>query len=384
MHRAIRGRRIHFAGSAADDIEPDKLRFFHKLVKHLARRTLEEGGGLIITLGSEPVHKSRNELPLIFDWTILEALVEYQRSNALDWPEMQGMPVVAVGLPNWRDRIPERRKHLWESVVSKNVELVQVKTGLSVGGVLREQQAALGDILVAAGGGPGVEHLAELYISNRKPVIPLDIQLKTKRQGAAERLSTLAMENPERFFAYKPPEQGTAAYSTLSLNGLPNVEEFDKKFFDFLLHLPKPRVFFARLMDKDMPEFDDVEKFFRNVADYIVIDAGYERFESKIEASREAFLNVETFEMIFGSSLVIADLTGLRTNCFTELGYALGLKKKVIMTAKEGTKLPFDLASFPCYFWSTEISDAQRKTSFQLFMRKNINRRAIVPPLASR
>jgi len=189
------------------------------------------------------------------------------------------------------------------------------------------------------------------------------------------------MEGPEKFFEYRPAEQATAAFSTLSLrNQLPNVEEFEKRFFDFLLHLPRPKAFFARLLNKKSPEFGEVERFFRNVVDKVVRDAGYERFEMGTEVSREAFLNVEIFQAIYGSSLVIVDLTGLRPDCLTELGYALGLRKKVIVTAQEGTHLPFDSASLPCHFWSLEQADDQRKIDLQDFMRKNINRKPIIEP----
>jgi hypothetical protein len=56
------------------------------------------------------------------------------------------------------------------------------------------------------------------------------------------------------------------------------------------------------------------------------------------------------------AAFVIADLTELRPNVFYELGYAEGLKKKVIVTAKEGTELPFDVKDIPTIFW-----DGQRK-----------------------
>jgi len=376
----IKGRRIHFAGSADPDVEPSKLRYLHKLVKHIAKRTLVDGGGLVVTVGSEPIHQSEHDLPIIFDWTLLEALDECQDLDLLTWPEAQGAPVVAVGLPKWRGRMPGNRGALWNRLISaKNIELVQVRSELGIGGVLRERQAAFGDILVVAGGGPGVEHLAELYMSNRKPVIPLDIQMKTKKPGAAERLSTLVMESPNRFFEYNPPEQAAADYSMLSLkNQLLNFEEFEKRFFDFLFHLPRPRAFFTRLLNEKSPEFDEVERFFRNVVDCVVRGAGYERFEAGTEASKEAFLNVEIFQTIYSSSLVVVDLTGLRPNCFTELGYALGLRKKVIITAQEGTSLPFDSASLPCHFWSSERADDQRIVDFQDFMKRSINRRPIV------
>jgi hypothetical protein len=375
----ISGRRVHLAGSADPDVEPQRLKYFHRLVKNVAKRTLAEGGGLVVTVGSEPIHQTEHDLPLIFDWTLLEALDESLKTKLPDWPESQGAPIIAVGLPRWQDKMPKNRKPLWERLVStENVELVQIRSELSVGGVLRERQAKFGDILVAAGGGPGVEHLAQLYMSTCRPVIPLDIKLKTKA-SAAEGLATRAIESPEKFFDYKPAHHAAAAFSALSFKDpLPKVEEFEKKFFDFLFHLRRPRAFFARLLNRKRPEFGEVERFFRDVVDHVVQDAGYERFEMGKEASREPFLNVEVFQAIYSSSLVIVDLTGLRQDCLTELGYALGLGKKVIITAQEGTCLPFDSAALPCHFWSHEQVDTQRLTCLQEFMKKNINRKPIV------
>jgi len=376
----IRGRRIHFAGSADLKIQPSRLNYAHNLVRQLAKNILSQGGGLIVTVGAEPLHEDEPSMSLILDWTLLEALDECQKTGIVNWPEAQGLPVVAVGLPKWRDKVPENRKSLWDKVISsRNVELVQIRSGLSVGGVLREQQAALGDILVAVGGGPGVEHLAELYMSNRKPVIPLDLPLKRTKPGAAEILSTQVMENPQRFFEYCPDEEATAAYSMLSLKDqLQDIEEFDGRFFDFLSHLPRPRAFFVRLLDRRSPSFDAVENFFRNVIEPVVRDAEYTRFEMGTNATREPFLNVEIFQTLHYSSLVIADLTDLRPNCFMELGYALGLSKKVIVTAQEGTKLPFDSSSIPCHFWSQKLTDSERKKNFEEFMKKSINRRPLV------
>ena len=40
-------------------------------------------------------------------------------------------------------------------------------------GIIRERQLSHGDILVVLGGGAGVEHLAELYWRDGKPVVPV-------------------------------------------------------------------------------------------------------------------------------------------------------------------------------------------------------------------
>jgi hypothetical protein len=375
----ISGRRIHFAGSADIDVEPGRLKYFHSLIRHIAKRTLLEGGGLILTLGSEPLHETEHDLPLIFDWTLLEALDECRNRHLQNWPETQGAQVIAVGLPKWRERVPEGRKALLERLLSINsIQVIQIRSGLSIGGVLRERQATFGDILVVAGGGPGVEHLVELYKSNCKPVIPLDIELRAK-ESAAERLSINALENPEEFFDYRPSHQATGAFLALSFkNHQPHIEEFEKRFFNFLFHLPRPRAFFVRLLNKELSEHKEVDRFFRNVVDQVVENAGYERFEMGKESSKQPFLNVEIFQVILSSSLVLVDLTGLRSDCLVELGYAIGLRKKVIITSQEGTRLPFDSASLPCHFWSITQSDVQRKTELQDFIKKNIIRKPII------
>ena len=53
------------------------------------------------------------------------------------------------------------------------------------------------------------------------------------------------------------------------------------------------------------------------------------------------------------SAFVIADVSEPSANVFYEVGYAKGLGKEVILIAKEGTVLPFDLKDRPVLFWKT-------------------------------
>ena len=53
------------------------------------------------------------------------------------------------------------------------------------------------------------------------------------------------------------------------------------------------------------------------------------------------------------SAFVIADVTEKSLNVFYEIGFADGLGRPVIITAKEGTELPFDIKDTPIVFWST-------------------------------
>jgi len=57
---------------------------------------------------------------------------------------------------------------------------------------------------------------------------------------------------------------------------------------------------------------------------------------------------------------VVVDLTGVRPNCMMEFGYALARNRRVVISAKEGTKLAFDQDELATYFWKDSGPPAQR------------------------
>lgn len=67
--------------------------------------------------------------------------------------------------------------------------------------------------------------------------------------------------------------------------------------------------------------------------------------------TKDTSIVAEILRRIRDSAFVIADLTELKQNVFFELGFARGLGKRVIVTAKEGTGLPFDVKDIPVTFW---------------------------------
>jgi hypothetical protein len=123
--------------------------------------------------------------------------------------------------------------------------------------------------------------------------------------------------------------------------------------------------------------FGAVERFFRRVADPTVTELGYAAFETGREPTEYAWMNEEVFDRIHYSSAVVVDVTGLRNNCFMELGYALGRGVRVIVTAMEGTQVPFDSQMLPRHLWRDTNDDATRRQAFRGFWRKCIDR----PPL---
>jgi hypothetical protein len=58
-------------------------------------------------------------------------------------------------------------------------------------------------------------------------------------------------------------------------------------------------------------------------------------------------------EGIRASSLVVADLTLERPNVYLEVGFAWGLGKPVLLLAREGQRLHFDLSHHKCIFYRT-------------------------------
>lgn len=56
------------------------------------------------------------------------------------------------------------------------------------------------------------------------------------------------------------------------------------------------------------------------------------------------------------SSIVIADLTDERPNCYFEAGYALALGKEVILTIRKGSRIHFDLVNRRFIMWETDNS----------------------------
>jgi len=139
-----------------------------------------------------------------------------------------------------------------------------------------------------------------------------------------------------------------------------------------------PIAFYVRQLNPGLTDFDDVERFFREVVDPTVAGLGYRRVEMGTDASRHGFMNVEIFETLHYADMVVVDVTGQRPNCFIELGYALGRGARIIVTAKQGTPLPFDQQAIPCFFWSPGTPAAELERDFAAFIGKNLNRPTLV------
>jgi hypothetical protein len=383
---SLLGRRVQIAGSASFNTDPGLVRYAHDIVGHLVGRVLSMGGGIVAGVGKEPrAAGAPPDAPsLIFDWTALEVIAG-AIAGGLPWPPGAGLPIVLVSSEKSESEIPESRRPLHEVLLnSGNVRVESIMAGSRAAVFLRQRQAEFGDALVILGGGTGVEHLADLYMARRKPVIPLDLALGASRDdgtGGALRLAKQARAEPNRFVRFGPAFAGTegAALSNIATrNGSVAAIDVADRISALLARIARPTAFYVRLLNRAHARFSAVESFFRDVVDPVVEEAGLSHIEICTDRSEHAFMNVAIFESLHFSSLAIVDITGERPNCFIELGYALGNANRVLVTAEQGTTLPFDQQAVPCHFWKAGDPVLEAKKSFVGFWERYINRPPIV------
>jgi hypothetical protein len=248
--------------------------------------------------------------------------------------------------------------------------------------VRRQCQAGLADVLIAIGGGEGVEHLAKEFIAQGKPIIPLDLNLgasKNDGSGGAHRLFHEMRHRPQAFLKPLRPEVVGGIITRMETGaGSKAIPKVVHAVLDLILELCPPEAFYVRLLNPTIGDFNSVERYFRNVVDPVVAGFGYHSIEMGRTVPTSPWMNVQIFEKIHYSGVTVVDLTGARPNCLMELGYAFGRERRVIITAKEGTVIPFDASSIEVRLWNDSTDDSKRNEELRDYWRKNINRPSLV------
>lgn len=359
-------------GSAEDS---KNLPYAHNLIRNIVFDFLEKNSGFIVNVGKEP---KLNDTPSIFDWTVLETVAEYyNKYNRKSEPTL-GSYVIAFGLKNWQRNIPDDRRELWNYLAENNlVEVIQLKESHSFGGKLRQLQSSMADLLITLGGRKGIDHSVDLFIQKRKPVISLNLPLGFTEM-ASEYHFTRTCEKPVDYIEFPESYNFVAQFSLLNLSMNPPVSSILIILNDIISNILPPKAFFIRLMNTEDPNYDEVESYFRDVVDPVIEKMDYRRFECGLDESREPFMNIEIFENLHFSSLAFTDLTSLRNNCFLELGYSIGQQKKYIITAKKGTKLPFDTKMIYCHFWDLKNGILKEREKLADFIKHHINKKPLI------
>lgn len=375
----ITGMRIHVAGSAARDVDVSLLDRAHLLVRCLTEELVSRGAGLVVQAGADPLNERGQ--PCIFDWTCLEVVADAP-DPAPRWPELRRERFVAAATQRGLDKVPTERNAVWQRCLTRSdFRLDVAPAGWRMASIIRQRQLLRGDVFIALGGGAGVEHLADLYSEDGKPVLPIWSELGSLNadgSGGGRLLHERALADPERFFRLRDGSGSAAGRLTaLRLTRDADAAQLAHAVVGILADLRPPPAFYVRLLATDHVDYPCVEQFFREVVDPVVVQRGFTPLEMGRDRPQHAFMNVEIYEGLHRAGLVVVDLTGVRPNCMLELGYALGRRRRIVISAAQGTQLPFDTDKLPTYLWNWEGTPRERAGAFSSWLDKYID----LPPL---
>jgi hypothetical protein len=201
----------------------------------------------------------------------------------------------------------------------------------------------LSDAVILVGGFEGTYRAANWTRIAQKPLLPV-----TRFGGTAEQVYRQEYDNFDRY-------QGRiskADYENLTQLMSP-LGDFAKRVILLAQMAQASRDVFVIMSFSEAPDLgpalEDVLESYKAVCsefDYIC-----KRVD---EASNVPRILPEMIERIEGCAFAIVDLTEESPNVYYELGYAEGHDKTVIVTARKGTKLPFDAKDIPVIFWENQ------------------------------
>ncbi len=381
------GRRIHIAGSIVEDVAiaaPDDVNAARELVAGLVKELIKRGANFVIPVDAEPVRKADGR-PICFDWLIWKTITD---NLALRPTRVPAPLAVAVQHHKSEDQIPADYSELWDELRGSPLVKIENAAHWNMNSKRMEAQARFGDILLALGGTEGVLYLANLYHDAGKPIVPLNLALCPETTGA-RRLYNFGLTSSQSRRLFQVADDGDAHDWINKVRFPPRQSVADRVavLVDLLEALERPRAFAVRLLNPDLPDYAAVQDFFDVVVQPVI--EGELGYRLVVIDGRQAYdhaqVDQEIFTKLHRSSVVLADITGARPNCFLELGYALGRGLPTMVMAREGSNLPFDITTFSGLHWKATGSAEDRRRAFREHWQAIRNRPSLVPvePLIS-
>lgn len=381
------GRRVHIAGSIVEDLaiaSSADVNQARELIAGLVKELVRRGANFVVPVDAEPLRKT-DGLPICFDWLVWKTLKENLASRPGNVP---GPLAVAVQHHKNEDQIPSEYLALWDELRSSPLVKIENAAHWNMASKRMEAQGRFGDILVALGGTEGVLYLANLYHDAGKPIIPLNLPLSPETTGA-RRLYNFGLTSTQTRRLFQILGDGDAHdwLNRIRFPARQSVADRVAVLVDLLEGLERPKAFAVRLLNPDLPDYADVQGFFDIVVHPVIEnELGYRLV---VIDGRQAYdhsrIDQEIFAKLHRSSVVIADITGGRPNCFLELGYALGRGLPTMVTAREGSNLPFDITTLSGLHWKNTGPAEDRRRAFREHWQAIRTRPSLVPaePLIS-
>lgn len=380
------GRRIHISGSISSNAEIASavdVEATRDLIKALVQRLIKAGATFVIPVDAEKV-RNADQRPICFDWLVWQAI----QDNIALRPNGAPNPIaIAVQHHKSEDQIPPEKYDLWDGMRGTDLVEIENASHWNMNGKRMELQAKWGDILIALGGSEGVTFLANLYHDAGKPVVPLNAALTPAGEGA-RKLFAVGLTSHKASQLFRAQSKTAHQWiNQINFAKRHSVDERAATLVELLEDLEPPKAFAVRLLNPEHSEFAAVDDFFETIVRPIVEDEMGYRFTvvDGQQAFEHARMDQEIFAKLHRSSLVIADITGTRPNCFLELGYALGRSLPTVVTSREGSERPFDITTLSGLSWKTEGTLKDKKQAFRDHYNAIRNRPPLVPmePLIS-
>jgi hypothetical protein len=202
------------------------------------------------------------------------------------------------------------------------------------------EQVQQADVVILIGGFEGTFRAANWARIAGKPLLP-----STAFGGAAEKIYARELNDFDRKYA--------GLVERLEYEQLNSVKsDWSEHATDLLALAEKVAESHSVLVIMsyaDRAELVDTYETIKSVVEGETLKFRCERITEENAGDR---ILPDILERIRRANFTIVDLTDLRPNVFYEMGFADGLGKKVIVTAKAGTELPFDVKDIPTIFWS--------------------------------
>ena len=378
---ALYGRRFHITGSIVEDAniatvaEVTRAREF---VKALVLDLLAKGATFVIPVNAE---KNRADgQPICFDWLVWDTIHGNLARRPADAP---GPLVIAVKHHKNEGQIPTEYRSVWDAMRVSPLVQIESAAHWNMASKRMEVQAQHGDVLIAVGGGEGVLFLANLYHDAGKPVIPLNFGLGPATTGAS-RLFDFGMSgsNAQRLFQTEGAATPQSWLNRIEMYEGKTASDGVRDVLGLLEDLVPPKAFVVRLLNPAHPDYNDVQSFFDVVVQPVIEgELGYKL--TVIDGNQpyeHARIDEEIFKKLHRSSVVLANITGVRPNCFIELGYALGRGLPTMLLSKDGTESPFDIYSLSGHRWKTTGTAEERRQEFRRHWNAIKNRPPLVAP----
>ncbi|TMH12152.1 MAG: hypothetical protein E6H65_07365 [Betaproteobacteria bacterium] len=200
------------------------------------------------------------------------------------------------------------------------------------------EQVAQADAVLLVGGGDGTYRAANWARICRKPLLPV-----TMFGGAAGPVFECEIEAFELSYADRVDRARYEELNSISADW----RQLARIVVALAEQLSVPRNVAVLMSYASDPALDDVYETICTVCTHFKYRA--RRVEEDNTLGRIVPAIMKQIEQ---SAFVVCDLTGLRHNVFYEFGYAEGLHKHVVLSARDGTPLPFDIHDHPTLFWN--------------------------------